>query len=372
MQKGLVCFIAALMAGTAVARAADDKAYISLFDGMPEAENESSDKAAAKAGSASEKDDGFNIFSFLNFKSTPKKSEVKQVPGQQLSPLQQTILQAEKGDVNAQLSLGYSYLYGENGAEVNYDKAFEYYAQAAMQNDNVGLNNLGSLYYSGIGIPRNTAKAAILFEKAAKLGNTEAAVNLGFILLTGNGVVKNPGQAMQLFEQAAEKKNPTAEFMTGYAKYTGKLLQRDYNAAAIMMRDAAKAGYDDAQYVLSLMYINGQGFPQNYGNGVKYLKEAVAQGHIQAMMTLGDILARGEKYTQDIYTAHVMFNLAAVRGAAGAAEKRNALESKMKIDEVLQAQSEAERFKEKPSELTNYIHQTFGASIRSYVDNAGN
>lgn len=52
-----------------------------------------------------------------------------------LSPLEQSVKLAEKGDVNAQLLLGYSYLYGENGAKVDYDKAFEYYAKAAMQTE---------------------------------------------------------------------------------------------------------------------------------------------------------------------------------------------------------------------------------------------
>lgn len=253
---------------------------------------------------------------------------------------------------------------------MDYDKAFEYYAKAAMQNDNVGLNNLGSLYYSGIGIERNTAKAAILFEKAAKLGNAEATVNLAFILITGNGVVKDTVQAMDMFEKGSELNNPTAKFMLGYAYYTGRLRDRDYKKAAVLMKTAAEAKFDEAQYILALMYVNGLGLPQNYGNAVKYLKLAVSQGHVPAMMALGDILARGEKYTKDLYTAHIMFNLAAVRGAPTAAEKRDAIESKLKIDEVLQAQAEAERFHEKPSDLTKYVDQTFGTDVRSYIDSA--
>ena len=116
------------------------------------------------------------------------------------------------------------------------------------------------------------------------------------------------------------------------------------------------------------MYINGQGFPQNYNNGVKNLRLAVSQGSVDAMMTLGDILARGTKYPKDIYTAHIMFNLAAVRGADGAAEQRNRLEEKMKIDEILQAQTEAERYSPKLSELSNYTRQTFGSNVRYYID----
>ena len=44
------------------------------------------------------------------------------------------------------------------------------------------------------------------------------------------------------------------------------------------------------------------------------------------------------------------------------------MEKKLKIEELLQAQAEAEKFKEKPSELTSYIKQTFGDNIRHYID----
>lgn len=344
--------------------AGDDGAYVSLFDNTSQADK--IDKTSAQ-----EPDDEHGIFSFLNFK--PKKKvepKLTVADEKRLSPLEQSIKLADKGDLNAQLLLGYSYLYGENGAEVDYDKAFEYYARAAMQNDNVGLNNLGSLYYSGIGIERNTAKAAILFEKAASLGNAEAAVNLGFILITGNGVKKNPVQAMTLFEQGAALNNPTAKFMLGYAYYTGKLRPRDMAQAAKLMKEAAAAKFDEAQYILALMYVNGQGLPQNYGNAVKNLKAAVSQGHVLSMTTLGDILASGKKYAKDNFTAHVMFNLAAVRGAPEAAEKRDFLEEKLKIDELLSAQAQAESYHEKASELTAYIRQTFGTDIRSYIDTA--
>lgn len=342
--------------------AADDSSLLTLFAGTSEAEK-------TDTASADEKES--SIFSFLNFKKPKKEAAKLNVADEKrLSPLEQTIKLADKGDVNAQLLLGYSYLYGENGAKVDYDKSFEYYAKAAMQNDSIGLNNLGSLYYSGIGIGRNTAKAAILFEKAANLGNPEAAVNLGFILISGNGVKKNPALAMDYFEKAAKEKNPTAEFMLGYAYYTGKLRPQNFHTAAPLIRDAATAGFDEAQYVVAQMYVNGQGFPQNYGNAVKNLKLAVSQGSVEAMTALGNILARGEKYTKDVYVAHVMFNLAAVRGATGAAERRNLLEEKMKIDEILQAQSEAERYSPKPSELSNYIRQTFGDNVRFYIDDA--
>lgn len=349
-----------LLLGVSRVEAAETENVVSLFEGTSQ---------EGKIDSPEEKKEDSGIFSFLNFGKIKKDApKITVADEKRLSPLEQSVKLADGGDVNAQLLVGYSYLYGQNGAKVDYDKAFEYYARAAMQNDNVGLNNLGSLYYSGIGVARNTAKAAILFEKAAALGNAEAAVNLGFILISGNGVEKNPAEAMNLFEKASSAENVPARFMYGYALYTGKLRAQNFAAAAPLIRKAADAGFDEAQYVVALMYINGLGFPQHYGNAVKYLRRAAEQGNVEAMMTLGDIYARGEKYKKDVYLAHIFFNLAAVRGAPKAAEKRSVLEEKMKIEEVLQAQTEAENFREKVSEMTSYIRQTFGSNIRSFID----
>lgn len=318
-----------------------------------------------------EEEDDKGIFSFMNF-SFSKKKESKKVyarPDEKKESFVQRITrQAEEGDVNAQLTLGYMYLYGEEGVEIDYNKAFRYYSMAAAQNDSVAVNNLGSLYYSGIGTEKDYLKAATLFDRAAKLGNVEASVNLAFIYLSGSSIGKNSRAAMELFKKAAEKGNPTAEFMLGYAYYRGFVYPQDYGKAVRLIRSAAEAGYSDAQYMLAEMYLKGYGITQNYGNAVKFLRLAVEQGNVGAMTELGDILALGTAYPKDVYRAHVLFNLAAVRGAPKAAEKRDALAKTMKIEELLQAQAEAEKYTEKTSELTSYINQTFGQNIRGYID----
>lgn len=367
-MRQLSLFLFALMASTSLVQAQD--AVLSL-DGdsvLTTPVSKSAEKKAeeVKTDSTAKSDDK-GIFSFLNFWGN-KKPEVKVEAGPTETVLQKLTRLAGEGDVNAQLSLGYMYLYGEDGVNVNHNKAFEYYKMAAEQNDNVAINNLGSLYYSGIGTPRNALLAAQMFAKAANLGNVEAMVNLAFIYLSGQGVAQNPEEAMALFEKASQSNNPTANFMLGYAHYKGYIVEKDYRRAFDLIRKSANAGYDDALYVLSLMYINGWGTPQNYGNAIKALNKAVAQGNVVAMTELGNILAIGEKYPRNIYKAHILFNVASVRGANDADNRRNILEKNLKIDELLQAQSEAEAFVEKPSELTVYIHQTFGDNIKKYID----
>ena len=312
------------------------------------------------------------IFSFLNFwKKDNTVSVTESTPGApKETPLERMTRMAAEGDLNTQLTLGYMYLYGDSALQIeqDYAKAFKYYEMAANQNDNVAINNLGSLYYSGIGTPRNLLKATQMFSKAAELGNTESMVNLGFIYISGQGELYRPQEAIMLFEKASEVKNPTADFMLGYAYYKGFFVDKDYIKAFNLMKRSANAGYDEAMYVLSEMYMNGSGTPQNYGNGVKVLDMAVKQGNVPAMMQLGYILANGEKYTKNVYKAHILFNVASVYGAEGAAERRDILRKGMKIEELLQAQAAAEAYKEKPSELTQYIRQTFGKDVKQYID----
>ena len=63
-----------------------------------------------------------------------------------------------------------------------------------------------------------------------------------------------------------------------------------------------------------------------------------------------------------------MYNIASVLGAPGAAQKRDDLEQKLQLEQLLPAQTAAEQFKAKPSELTSYVRQTFGDNIRRYID----
>lgn len=334
-----------------------EEAVVSLFDGTSEAVDSSSSDSEEKSV----------LSSFLDFKIpdkffTPSTNTVKKT-----QTIEETIKLADKGNLQAQLLLGYSYLYGENGLKPDYDKAFEYYGKAALQNDSTGLNNLGSLYYNGIGVKRNPAKAAILFAKSSELGNADAAVNLAFMLISGNGAKQDKEKALDYFEKASETDNPIAKFMTGYAYYTGSLRPLNYNKAAPLIKVAADAGIDEAQVTLADIYINGYGYPQNYNNAVKYLRLAASQGSTEAMMKLAGILFAGEKYNKDIEFAHVLYNLAAVRGVSDASLKRKEVETKMKINDILQAQLRAETYQEQQTPLTKYIHQTFGSNIRSFI-----
>ena len=317
-----------------------------------------------------EKAEDKGIFSFLNFWQGQNKPELSQDPNANETILEKYQRLANGGDLNAQMSLGYMYLYGDSENEIKQDfkEAFKYYEMAAKQGDNVAINNLGSLYYSGIGVEQNILKATQMFAKASELGNSEAMVNLAFIDISSTGRSYNPQEAIDLFKKAVKLNNPTASFMLGYAYYKGFIVEKNNIEAFNLIKKAASAGYDDAMYILANMYLDGEGTTQNYGTGVKILEQAVKQGHMPSMMLLADILTVGKKYPQNLFKAYVLFNIVSVMGNTEAVKKRNVLESNMKIEDLLQAQTQAAQFVAQKSPLTQYINQTFGENIKQYID----
>ena len=327
------------------------------------------EQSAAPEQKAEPKEEKKGFFSFLNFFKNDDESLKQEAAKNQETFIEMLTRQANEGNVDAQLSLGYMYLYGDNANNIaqDYQKSFEYYEMAAKQGDSVAINNLGSLYYSGIGTQKNMTKAAELFAQAADKGNEESALNLAFLYLSGNGVAQDNRKAMDYFVQAGQQGNLAAQFMLGYAYYRGFIVPQDYKRAFALMRKAAKAGYDDAQLFTGLMYLTGDGITKNYGNAVTYLGHAFLQGNINATVHLANIFAEGRVYPKNILQAYMMYSIAANNGVEDAATKRDALEKGLKIEELLQAQSAAEKFTPKPTELTTYIRNTFGSNIFSYI-----
>ncbi len=297
--------------------------------------------------------------------------KIKTPDGKEETFLEKATRQALEGKLEDQMNLAYMYLYGTNGVQQDFNKAFEYYQMAAKQNDPIALNNLGSLYFNGIGVEKDNKTALALFKKAADLGNDNAATNLAFIYLKGG--VKDPVRnkiAMDLFKKAAQSGNNVAKFMLGYAYYIGFVYQQNFDQAFNLVKSAANgdSNIDEAQIVLAEMYLNGKGTVQNYTKGIVAYRAAVNQGNSEAYMKLAKIYQEGKITPQNLIMAHSLYNIASVQEETGAAKKRDKIGEKLNLEELLKAQADAQNFQPQPSELTKYIRKTFGFDIRSYID----
>lgn len=367
------CLFSSFMAANSLAQTVD------LFDdsALDKPSATAAQDNSAAAADSSETDAGEESQGFLSFITKPLSllfsadDKVSTPDGKEETFLERSTRQAKEGKIEDQMNLAYMYLYGTNGVQQDLAKAFEYYQMAAEQNNPIALNNLGSLYFNGIGTNVDVKKAVALFTKAAELGNDNAATNLAFIYLKGG--VKDPARnkiAMDLFKKAANSGNNVAKFMLGYAYYLGFVYEQNYDQAFKLIKSAAEnnSNLDEAQIVLADMYIKGTGTVQNYMKGIASFRSAVNQGNSEAFMKLADIYAKGKITPQNLIMAHSLYNVASVMEEPGAAEKRDEIGKKLKLEMLLQAQANAQNFKEAPSELTLYVRRTFGFNIRSYID----
>lgn len=366
-MKKMLFAATVLVLFSGIAHAGDDFELLSeemLFSG------EDNDNSAVDENE-NENNNGNGLFGFI--KKFFYNDEENNTDGPQETFLEKSTRLAEEGDVEAQMNLAYMYLYGTNGVTVDMAKSAQYYKMAAEQNNPIALNNLGSLYFNGIGVEKNIPLALSLFEKASELGNENAAINLAFIYLTGHkkDSLRNR-KAVDLLQKAQEKSN-IAKFMLGYAYYRGFVVPQDYEKAFQLIHAAASGDsrIDEAQLVLARMYRYGLGTVQNYQKTVEAYRAASMQGNIEAIMTLAKVYAQGKICPQNLAMSHALFNIAAARGVTEAAEKRDKLveEAGMGLEILTQAQTIAQEYNPTVSELTNYIRQTYGTNIRSYIDN---
>ena len=92
----------------------------------------------------------------------------------------ESLRDAESGDVLAQYNLGWIYANGE-GVVQNYEKAFEWYSKAANQGFAMAQYNRGLLDQNGQGVEKDDKKAFELYSLVANQGFAIAQNTVGFM-----------------------------------------------------------------------------------------------------------------------------------------------------------------------------------------------
>jgi len=166
-----------------------------------------------------------------------------------------TKLEAEKGDLEAQVDLGVMYFSGE-GIPQNYDEALKWYRRAADKGNAAAQNNLASMYLKGLGIPRNPIEGAKWMQLAAKQGLPRAQLNLGALYADGIGVGRNPLEAVRWIRRAADQGDAEGQRILGHVFVEGQLARVDSVEAYKWFVLAAAQGDDEAQEARDLIATN--------------------------------------------------------------------------------------------------------------------
>jgi hypothetical protein len=148
---------------------------------------------------------------------------------------------AEKGDADAQNSVGLMFANGK-GLPLDYEQAAEWYRKAASQGLAAAQYNLGVMYFNGRGVPLDYEQAAAWYLKSADQGLAVAQNNIGVLYNNGQGVSKDYAQAAEWYRKAAEQGLPSAESNIGWLYAGGQGVKRDSDAAFSWIRKSGEQG----------------------------------------------------------------------------------------------------------------------------------
>ena len=186
---------------------------------------------------------------------------------------------AEQGLTEALIELGFDYEFGELNLEINYEKSFDYYMEAAMKEDVAGQANIASLY------------------------------------MKGNGTEKNEEEAIKWYKKAAEQGDYHSEYAIGqYYECEGN----DIKLAIEWYRKAAEQGYVDVQMKMKNCYENGEGLEKDLTQAFEWAEKAAIQGNIKAQCYLGKCYKEGVGVKADKDKAIEWYEKAAEQGDAEA------------------------------------------------------
>lgn len=182
---------------------------------------------------------------------------------------------------------------GMLGLQVDHERAYHLYLQAAKQNNPSAAYRVAVCNEIGAGTRRDPARAAAFYRKAASLGDTAAMYKLGMILLLGSlGEQKNPREAINWLKRAAEQadeENPHAlhELAMLHEMPNSQFVVHDPAYAKQLYTQAAHLGYIQSQFKLGQCYEYGTlTCPVDPRRSIAWYTKAAEKGYSEAELAL--------------------------------------------------------------------------------------
>ncbi|KAG6910882.1 hypothetical protein DXG01_006565 [Tephrocybe rancida] len=223
-------------------------------------------------------------------RSAKKYSEI--LIGESLKVIRRLATQGEAYD-EAQFFLANCYGTGALGLQVDHERAYHLYLQAAKQNHAAASYRVAVCNEIGAGTRREPPRAAAFYRKAASLGDTPAMYKLGMILLGGLlGEQKNPREAINWLKRAAEQadvENPHAlhELALLHEVPNSTLVPYDPAYARSLFTQAAQLGYTPSQFKLGQCFEYGTlSFPVDPRRSIAWYTKAAEKGDSEAELAL--------------------------------------------------------------------------------------
>lgn len=165
---------------------------------------------------------------------------------------------ADAGEAIAQYSIARQLFAGDNGAPLDPVLALRYLRQAAEQNHEPALADLGSRLLEGDQVEPDPAAGVALLETAAAAGSGRAAYRLGNAFYEGKHVERDRPRAFAAYVRGAELDNPFAAARAGWMLEQGEEVAADSPRALTYYRQAAEQNNRWAQRRLVMLLASGQ------------------------------------------------------------------------------------------------------------------
>ncbi|KAG8907567.1 hypothetical protein FRC01_007641 [Tulasnella sp. 417] len=195
---------------------------------------------------------------------------------------------------DAQFFLANCHGTGMLGLQVDHERAYHLYLQAAKQNHPAACYRVGVCNDIGAGTKKDPARAFTFYRKAASLGDTAAMYKLGTILLRGgSGQPPNAREAVQWLKRAAEQadeENPHALFtLAGLHERADNegMVIHDVTYAIELYTKAGQLGHVPSQLKLGASYEQGlMGCPVDPRKSIAWYSKAAEKGDPEAELSL--------------------------------------------------------------------------------------
>jgi TPR repeat protein len=127
--------------------------------------------------------------------------------------------------------MAYRYFFGEDGGELNNEKAFEFATKAAYEGDGFGMHILGLCYQYGKSVDEDSILALQWHEKSAAKGESSASYHSGRLYANGYGCEIDAAKAVSYFKQGSDHKHNYATNELGICYYEGFGVPKDLKKA---------------------------------------------------------------------------------------------------------------------------------------------
>mmetsp|Transcript_38275 Transcript_38275/g.89894 ORF Transcript_38275/g.89894 Transcript_38275/m.89894 type:complete len:747 (-) Transcript_38275:95-2335(-) len=186
---------------------------------------------------------------------------------------------ATSGDTTVAASIGKRYLLGIEGFKQDYKKAARYLNMAAQKNHPAALALLGYMYCLGLGMPQNMDLAYSYFVTAATQNDPLGHNGVGYIYFRGTkSQTRNDRLAFQHFNESAFGGSSDGMFNLASMYLTGTGVDQSFPKAVLWYTQALDRGHTPAAYSLAVMHLNGIGTVRDCDIAVNLLKKVCERG----------------------------------------------------------------------------------------------